>query len=162
MGLFGPKEKIKVKKRPAGAIAYIEYRGPYGKIPFDEYMGKLYAFAKQAKVRPGWKPFAVYTTDPNTTPEAENVTLVAIDIAKEAPASGEVKVRTLPETEVAVMEHNAPAEEYKKSYAELGKWITDNGYVTAGPPLEIYTGKPKMKDGKMVIFSEIQFPVKRK
>jgi effector-binding domain-containing protein len=60
------------------------------------------------------------------------------------------------------MEHNAPAEEYKKSYAELGKWITDNGYVTAGPPLEIYTGKPKLKDGKMIIYSEIQFPVKKK
>ncbi len=162
MGLFGPKEKIKVKKRPAGAIAYIEYRGPYGKIPFEEYMGKLYAFAKQAKVRPGWKPFAVYTTDPNTTPEAENVTQVAIDIAKEVPASGEVRVRSLPETDVAVMEHNAPAEEYNRSYAELGKWITDNGYVTAGPPLEIYTGKPKMKDGKMMIFSEIQFPVRKK
>lgn len=162
MGLFGGKERIKVKKRPAGAIAYIEYRGPYGSIPFDEYMGKLYAWAKQAKVRPGWVPFAVYTTDPNTTPESENITQVAITIAKEVPASGEVKVRSLPEMDVAAMEHNAPSEEYGRSYAELGKWITDNGYEPAGPPFEIYTKKPKMVDGKMIIYSEIQFPVRRK
>jgi len=162
MGLFGGKDKIKVKKRPAGAIAYIEHRGPYGNIPFDEYMGKLYAFAKQSKVRPGWKPFAVYTTDPNTTPEADNITQVAIDISKEVPGSGEVKVRSLPETDVAVMVHNAPSEEYKKSYAELGKWISENGYMTAGPPLEIYTAKPKMVDGKVIIYSEIHFPVKKR
>ncbi len=162
MGLFGPKERIKVKQRPAGAIAYIEYKGPYGKLPFDEYIGKLYAWAKQAKVRPGWKPFAIYTTDPNKTPEAENITQVAIDIAKEVPASGEVKVRSLPGTDVAVLVHDAPAEEYGKSYAELHKWIADNGYETTGPPLEIYTAKPKEKDGKKIIYSEIQFPVKKK
>ena len=162
MGLFGGKDKIKLKKRSAGVMAYIEYRGPYKKVPFDEYYAKLYAWAKQAKVRPGFKPFVVYASDPKTTAEAELLTQVAIPIWKEVPASGDVKVLRLPEMEVAVLRHDAPAEEYPKSYAELQKWISENGYESFGAPMEIYTGKPKLKDGKMVIFSEIQFPVGKK
>ena len=161
MGLFGG-DKVKIKKRGAGAMAYIEFRGPYDKIPFDECIKKLYGWAKENKARPGFTPFAVYPCDPNETPKEQLITEVAIPIHKLVAAKGEVKVRETPEMEVAAMKHDAPAEDYGKSYAELGKWIADNGYVVAGPPLEIYTGKPKLKDGKMIIYSEIQFPVKKK
>ena len=162
MGLFGGKDGVKLKKRSAGAMAYIEYRGPYNKVPFDECFKKLYDWAKQARVRPGFTPFVVYPNDPKITPESDLLTQVAIPIAKEVPASGEVKVSRLCDMEIATLKHNAPAEEYNKSYAELQKWISDNGYELFGSPMEIYTGKPKMNDGKMIIYSEIQFPVRKK
>jgi effector-binding domain-containing protein len=160
MGLFG--DKIKVKRRGAGTMAYIEYKGPYDKIPFDEAYGKLYAFAKESKAGMRFGTFAVYASDPNATPAAELVTRVAIPIGKAVEPKGEVKVAQLPEMEVAVIAHDAPADEYAKSYTELTKWITDNGYEVTGAPLEVYTKKPKVKDGKTIIYSEIQFPVRKK
>jgi len=160
VGLLGGK--IKVKKRRAQTMAYIEYKGPYGKIPFDEAYGKLFAFAKESKAGVRGGPFAVYASDPHVTPESELVTRVAVPIGKAVEPKGEINVQELPEMEVASMDHNAPAEEYNKSYTELGKWITDNGYIATGAPFEIYTGKPKVKDGKTIIYSEIQFPVKKK
>jgi effector-binding domain-containing protein len=160
MGLFG--NKIKVKKRNAGPMAYIEFKGPYGKIPFDEYYGKLFAWAKESKAGLRFGTFAVYASDPAKTPESELVTKVAIPIGKAVEAKGEIKVDTLPQMDVAVMAHNAPADEYSKSYVELQKWIVDNGYEITGAPMEVYTGKPKVKEGKTIIYSEIQFPVRKK
>jgi AraC family transcriptional regulator len=161
MGLFGG-DKIKIKRRSAGTMAYIEVKGPYGKIPFDECYGKLYAWAKESKAGPGFTPFAVYSSDPKRTPESELVTKVAIPIHRTGEPKGEVKVGQLPEMEVAVKKHDAPAEDYGKSYAELEKWIVDNGYEIIDAPIEVYTGKPKVKVGKTIIYSEIQFPVKKR
>jgi effector-binding domain-containing protein len=160
MGLFG--SKIKVKKRGAGTIAYIEFKGPYSKIPFDEYYGKLFTWAKESKAGIRFGTFAIYASDPAVTPENELVTKVAIPIGKAVEAKGDIKVASLPEMEVAVKVHNAPADHYHASYAELQKWISDNGYEIAGAPIEVYTGKPKVKDGKTIIYSEIQFPVRKK
>lgn len=160
MGLFG--DKIKVKKRGASTIAYIEFKGPYDKIPFDEAYGKLFSFVKESKAGMRFGMFAVYANDPHVTPPDELVTKVAIPIGKAVEPKGEVKVAPLPEMEVAVKVHNAPADEYSKSYTELLKWVTDNGYEVTGAPLEVYTKKPKVKDGKTIIYSEIQFPVRKK
>jgi effector-binding domain-containing protein len=160
MGLFG--NKIKVKKRRAGTIAYIEFRGPYNKIPFDESFAKLIAWAKQSKAGLRGGPFAIYASDPHVTPESDLVTKVAIPIGKAVESGGDIKVTPLPEMLVAVKVHDAPADEYSKSYTELQKWISDNGYEMTGAPLEVYTGKPKIKNGKTIIYSEIQWPVKKK
>jgi effector-binding domain-containing protein len=158
MGLFGG-DKIKVKKRSETAIAYIEARGPYGKIPYGELYEKLFAWAKEAKAAPGFTTFAIYASCPKETAEADLVTKVGIPLYKSAEPKGDVKVDRLPGMEVAVKRHEGPAEEYDKSYGELTKWISDNGYKITGPAMEIFTKKPKVRDGKNIIFSEIQFPV---
>jgi effector-binding domain-containing protein len=160
MSLFG--NKIKVKKRRAGPIAYIEFKGPYDKIPFDQYFGKLFSWARESKAGMRFGTFAVYASDPAVTPAGDLLTKVAIPIGKAVPSSGEIKVDTLPEMDVATLDHNAPAEDYSKSYGELQKWISENGYEVLGAPMEVYTRKPKVKDGKTIIYSEIQFPVRKK
>ena len=103
----------------------MEAKGPYDKIPFDDYM------------------------------------CMAIPIGKAVPSSGGTLVDTLPDMDVAIKVHDAPAGEYRKSYAELQKWITENGYRITGAPIEVYTRKPGVKDGKTIICSQIQFPVKK-
>jgi len=161
VGLFG-SDKIKVKRRRAGSFAYIEYSGPYAKIPFEDAFSRLFAWAKETKAGPGFAPFVIYASDPRTTPESGLVTKVAIPIRKTGEPRGEVKVGQLPEMEIAVKKHDAPAEEFKRSYAELQKWIVDNGYESYGAPMEVYTGKPKVRDGRTIIYSDIQFPVRKK
>jgi effector-binding domain-containing protein len=160
MGLFG--NKIKVKTRRGGPYAFIEAKGPYDKIPFDEYFGKLMTFAKESKAGMRWGMFVIYANDPHVTPPADLVSKVAIPIGKAVPASGDIKVDTLPDMDVAIKVHDAPAEDYQKSYTELQKWVDENGYLITGAPLEVYTGKPKVKNGKTIIYSQIQFPVKKK
>ncbi|MFH0816462.1 MAG: GyrI-like domain-containing protein [Methanobacteriota archaeon] len=161
MGLFGG-DKIKVKLRGATAIAFIEAKGPYGKIPYDEMYGKLFAWAKESGSKPGFSTLNIYDSDPNVTPEAELATRVAIPLYKAGEPKGEVVVGQLAEMEVAVKKFEGPSEGYNAAYAELGKWIADNGYNVAGPPMEVFTKKPKVKDGKTIIYSEIQFPVAKK
>ena len=154
--------KVKIKKRKAGNIAYIEHKGAYHEIPYDKYYEKLYSWAKENKARPGFKQFAIYPNNPNETPEKELLTQIAISIGKMAEPKGDIKVKTLPETEVAVIKHNAPAEEYNNTYAELLKWVEENDYEVSDNPIEMYTKKPKVKQGKTIIYSEIQFPVEKK
>ena len=158
MGIFGG-DNIKVKRRGATAIAYIEARGAYGKIPYGELYEKLFAWAKEARAAPGFSTLAIYASCPKETAEADLVTKVGIPLYKSAEPKGDIKVDQLPEMEVAIKKHEGPAEEYDKSYGELTKWISDNGYKIAGPAMEIFTKKPKVKDGKTIIYSEIQFPV---
>ena len=154
--------KVKIKKRKASNIAYIEHKGPYHEIPFDKYYGQLYSWAKENKVKPGFKPFAIYPNDPKETSEDELLTQIAIPIGKMVESKGNIKVKALPEMVVAVIKHKGPAEEYNKTYAELLKWVEENDYEVVGAPMEIYTKKPNVKSGKAIIYSKIQFPVKKK
>jgi effector-binding domain-containing protein len=161
MGLFGGG-KIKVKRRGATAIAYIEAKGPYGKIPYGELYEKLFGWAKETGARPGFSTFAIYEKCPKETAEADLVTKVGIPLYKPGEPKGDVKVGEIPAMEVAVKRHEGPSGEYDRSYSELTKWIGENGYQISGPAMEIFTRKPKVKDGKTIIFSEIQFPVAKK
>ncbi len=154
--------KIKIKHRKSGNIAYMEHKGPYDSIPFDKYYTDLYSWAKENKARPGFKPMAIYMSNPNETPKDELVTLIAIPIGITIESKGDVKTKNLPEMDVAVFKHAAPAEEYENSYTDLAKWIEDNGFEVTDPLMEIYGKKPKVKNGKTIIFSDIQFPVKKK
>lgn len=151
--------KIKVKKRKPTKVAYVEYTGEYSTIPFDEAISKLYAYAKSKKLRPGFKPFAIYLDDPHKGDWNTIRTQVAISINKLGEPTETVSVTELPQMEVATMKFTGCSEEYQQAYDELGKWIAEQGYKMAGPPLEIWGKKPKVVNGKSIINSEIQFPI---
>jgi DNA gyrase inhibitor GyrI len=154
--------KIKLKRRKATTIAYIDHVGAYDKIPWNDYIGKLYGWAKQNKAKPGFPPTGIYFDDTTKTPAEKCRSQAAIPIRKSVPASGNIKVRELPEMEVAVIQHAGSGEEFKKTYAELGQWIAQNGYEHSGPCMELYKRAPKMKDGKAIIYCDVQAPVKKK
>lgn len=154
--------KVKVKKRKAGRIAYIDHVGEYGDVPYDTYFKQLYSWAKENKVRPGFKPLGIFRDDPESTPPGECRCEIGILIVGEARSSEEIKVKDMPEMDVAIIKHSAPAEEYTKTYGELSKWIEENGYEWAGPAIEVYGKKPKVKGGKTIVYAEIQVPVRKK
>lgn len=151
--------KIKIKKRKATKIAYIEHTGEYSTIPFEQAISKLYGFAKKNKLRPGFKPFAVYPDNPNTDSWDKIRTRVAISINKLAESYEDILTTELPQTEVACMDFSGSSEEYQEAYNELWEWIEENGYTINGSPMEFWGKKPKKKDGKTIIFSEIQAPI---
>ena len=53
-------------------------------------------------------------------------------------------------------------DEIKNAYEEIGEWLNENGYDWNGPSREVCSKKPKEKDGKMILFSTIQVPIKKK
>ncbi|MBI5000067.1 MAG: GyrI-like domain-containing protein [Euryarchaeota archaeon] len=154
--------EIVVKKREATKIAYVEHTGPYDKIPFDVYIGKLYGFAKENKVMPGFHPFAMYPDDPKVTPPEKLKSEIAITLKGEAVPSKGVKVKILPEMEVAVIKHKAPGTEFPETYRKVMEWVAANGYECSGPCLEIYTKKPTVEGAKTIIYANIQVPIRKK
>lgn len=158
----GNMNKVKLKSRKACKAAYIEHVGSYDTIPFDVNIKKLYGWAKENRLRPGFMPFTIYPDDPNTTPKEQLRSWVAITVSGDARPGGGVAVLEMPETEVASYKHEAPASEYGNSYKVLVDWVTAENYEITGPPAEYYHKKPKVKGGQVIIFAEIQFPVRKR
>jgi len=150
---------VKTETRKAVRIAYLTYIGSYGKVPFDTSIPKLYEWVKRNRVMPGFYPMCIFLSDPKTTPPEECVTELAITFKGDAKPEEDIKIKDLPEMTVATLSHKAPASEYQKSYDTLASWIMAKGYTVSGPPMEIYSKKPEMVDGQMIIYAKIMFPV---
>ncbi len=154
--------KMKMKKRKATTVAYIEHVGCYGTVPFESIIGKLYKWAKVNKLRPGFVPLTIYPDNPNTTPTEELRSWVGIPVHGDAKPSDGVSLIELTESQVACYKFEAPSSEYGNSYKELVEWIESEGCEITGPPVESYPKKPKVKDGQTIIYAEIQFPVRKR
>jgi AraC family transcriptional regulator len=154
--------RVKLEKRKSVTVAYVQHKGSYSNIPFDDYVGRLYGWAKEKKLRPGFYPMAVFYDNPDITPPERCRTDIAISVAGEPKGDDEVNVRKMAAMTVATISHKGEAEECKKSYGLLTKWVTENGLEWDGPPIEIYTKKPEVVDGRTIIHAKIMAPVRRK
>ncbi len=155
-------DKIKVEKTKPIQLAYIEHVGVYGEIPFDEYIPRLYAWAKEKKVRPGFKMISLYHDNPEEKPPAECRSEIGIPIKGTTAPDKEIKIKELPSMEVAVIKHKGPSSQYKETYGKLGEWIEENGYEWAGPSMEVCTKKPKVVGNETIIYATVQVPIKKK
>ncbi len=64
-------EKIKLEKTKPMKLAYIEHVGDYGEILFNDYISRLYAWAKENKVRPGFTSIGIYLDNPHYDSSSE-------------------------------------------------------------------------------------------
>jgi effector-binding domain-containing protein len=152
---------VKLESRKPMTIAYIEHVGSYSGIPFGKYMERLYGWAKEKKVMPGFHPLGLFHSDPKTTPPEECRTEIAIPIYGNVKASGDIKIKKLPAMKVATYSHKGPASEYSNSYDKLHSWIRERGYKVSGPAMEVYSKKPEMVKGEMILYAKILIPVKK-
>lgn len=153
---------VKLKRRRGAKAAYIEHVGPYETVPFDQHIGRLYAWAKQNRLKPGLRPFTIHPDDPNITPKSQLRSWVAITVSGDAKPGNGVMLLGMRESPVASLNHEAPASEYGNSYRVLAEWIAAEGLEIAGPPAEFYYRKPVSTDGQTIIYADIQFPVRKK
>lgn len=152
---------VKVETRKPATLAYIEHKGPYDEIPFEDFTSKLYAWAKQQKVIPGFYPMGIYHDHPEHKPPEQLRSEIAISFKGDARPAGDVKVRDLPEMKVAAVSFKGPSEDFRKSYDTLMSWIDENGYEWDGPAIEVYSKKPEMVDGKTILHAKIMAPVRK-
>ncbi len=153
---------IKIKTLKPQKLAYIEHKGTYSEIPYDKYYEKLFSWAKEKKIRPGMKALGIFFDDPDKTQPEQCNSEICIPIFGEAESDEEISIKDLPSMEVAQIKHKGSSEEYKNTYKTLSDWIEQNGYEWAGPSMEVYTKKPKMAGNKIIIYANIQAPIKKK
>lgn len=153
--------EVEIKERKACRLAYIEHVGDYGKIPFNEYISRLYDWAKENKVRPG-DTMGIFYDCPDTTPPEKCRSEIAIPIVGKAKPGRHIKVKEFPAMNVAMIKHRAPAKEYSETYRKLSEWIAKNSYVWVGPSIEIYSRAPKVAGNEVIIYADIQAPVRKK
>jgi DNA gyrase inhibitor GyrI len=155
-------DKIKLQKFKAVKLAYIEHIGRYDEVPYDQYVPRLYAWAKENKVRPGFKNINVFHDDPQKTEPSQCKCWIGIPIKGEANSDDEVKIQDIPETEVATMKFKGPNTEYADAYRIIEEWMNEQGYDWNGPSYEVCTKKPKIVNGEMILSTTIHVPIKKK
>lgn len=153
--------RVRKERRGPTKLAYIEHVGPYDKIPFSEYIGRLYGWAKENHVRPGFYPLGVFQDSPDTNAPESLRSEIGIQVHGEARASNGILIKDFPEMEVASISHKGPSSKYAKTYRELSEWITHHGYEWAGPSMELYTRKPKLVRGETILFTKIMAPLRK-
>jgi AraC family transcriptional regulator len=152
----------KLEERNASHLAYLEYKGPFDKLPWQESIEKLYGWAKQQKVMPGFYPIAIYLDDPKIVPSEACRTEIAITYKGEAQEKSGVKTREMPAMKVATLSHKGPGTEFKNTYRTLIEWIEKKDLELSGPPMEIYSKKPEIINGETILYAKILMPVKNK
>ena len=155
-------DKIKIKKINPMKLAYIEHIGEYSKVPYDKYVPRLYEWAKENKVRPGFKNINVFHDDPEEKTPSKCKTWVGIPIKGNAESGKEVKIEEISEMEVASLKFKGPTSEYKKAYGTIKEWMDENGYDWKGPSFEVCSKKPKIVNGELFLYTTIQVPIKKK
>jgi AraC family transcriptional regulator len=154
--------KPKFEERKEADLAYIEYIGGYDSVPWNELMPRLYGWAKEQKVMPGFHPMGVYYDNPEQVPSERCRSEIGITFKGPGKESGWVKVRHMPAQKVAALSFKGPGIEYQKAYQDLGRWVDEKGYKVTGPCIEIYSKMPEMIDGVMILYSKILMPVEEK
>jgi effector-binding domain-containing protein len=153
--------RVRIEKKNSIKLAYIEHVGAYDKIPFDEYIPRLYGWAKENHVRPGFYPIGIFPNPMNCGPDEKTRSEIGIQVYGEAKPDKGISIKELPAMDVAAISHKGPAAEYPKTYENLSDWIRQNGYEWSGPAIEIYTRKPKIVGEETILYTKIEAPVRK-
>ena len=152
---------VKIEKRKATRLAYIKHHGPYDKVPWKDYLKRLYGWAKAQKVMPGFYPLAICYDNPQTVPAGKLRSDIGITFKGNGRGQAGVKVRQMPAMTVATISHKGPSTEFKNTYAKLFEGIERKGYKISGPSIEIYSKKPSIIKGVTVLYAKIMLPIKK-
>ena len=153
---------IRVEKRKRTRLAYIEHTGKYDEIPFQKYFEKLYGWAKENHIRPGFYPLGIYNHNPDVTPPEKLTSEIAIPIYGRGKPEAGLKLKELPAMKVATISHKGPSSEYHNTYQKLNKWIEEKGYEWSGPSIEVYTRRPKVIGSETILYAKIEAPIRKK
>ncbi len=151
--------KPKFEERKETMLAYIEHQGPYDDMPWGELMTELYGWAKEQKVMPGFHPMGIYHDDPQRVPRQKLRSDVAISFKGDGKVTARVKTRALPAMKVATLSFKGPGSDLGKAYVVLGEFIKSQGHRPSGSSIEIYSKRPEIVDGVIILYSKIMMPV---
>lgn len=150
-------EQPQRKSLDAQTVLSIEHVGPYDEI--GNVYHRLFSWAQQARVEPTGQAFTVFVEPPDQLDWNAGHFEVCLPVAQGTQGGGEVRIKTLPATEVLSTVVEGPYSEMPAHYSEFLAWLAVEGTTPAGPPREVYLvhpGSPRPEKLK----TEIQFPIK--
>lgn len=169
--------QIEVKTFPAATVVAVMERAadyaPEGGYAEGE-AGMMLAYEKMmtdgfAKLmawmgaggKPMGPPFAVYYEDLEKTPAKDLTCKIAFPAVAGATATAPVVVEEMPKYTAVVCTYKGPYEGSAEIWKTCDKWVTDNGYMFAGPPMEVFLKSQGDKVPPSEYITEIRIPVKK-
>jgi len=153
--------KVKLKKTKPQTIAYIEHTGAYDKVPYEAYVEKLIAWARVHNVSRRPRPIAILLKNPDYTPDDRCKSEIGIPVKATAKGDGEVKVRQAQPALVISVDFKDSPERLLSVMEIFEEYAKDNGYDFIGPVTQVFKGKPKQVNGKMVLHCELTMAVRK-
>jgi AraC family transcriptional regulator len=141
-------------------VAFLAVTAPYDQIP--EGFRRLFGWVGEHGLRAAGTPSGVYLTDPSlgeTPPRWEVRAPLAADRPDEAADAQGCGIKHVAGQVVACTVFRGPYERITVGYAEVMRWIRDEGWTVAGPPEEVYMSEPATPPQDTV--TEIRVPVAR-
>jgi effector-binding domain-containing protein len=132
--------QVTVKEIPSTQVCGVEFQGSPEEIGprADRAYARLFEALQKRGVTPAGPPRLAYVEakkDPWTM-EA------SVPVASAPDVEDDVVAREFPGGTVASALHRGPYEELGMAYRELGEWMRENGYESAGPCFDIYLNDP--------------------
>jgi effector-binding domain-containing protein len=154
--------KPQIEDLAAQTVAFLSLTGSFDQIPTG--YDRLYGWVLQHELLPADMPQAVYLTDPATTPVDQCHFELWAPIAGEAadvePDETGVGVKHLDPMTVAVAVHVGPYDAVAPAYEALMRWISEEGYVIVGPPMEAYMSDPEETPPERTV-TQLRVPVSK-
>jgi AraC family transcriptional regulator len=130
-------------------VACVSFVGNYMGNPkiFKELFGKLHAWAgPKGLITANAMFLSSYQDDPNVTPVDQLKLDVCMTIEDNVEVEGEIKKKTLPGGQYAVMRSTLTSpKEYGAAWKEIVNWISTNNYEIdmSRPSYELYLNNPE-------------------
>lgn len=154
--------EVKLKKIRAFPYCAVEMKGSY--TQHEKAFQTLFAEANKQKVKMESSVFAVYYSDPKSTPEKDLLWEVGFAVSKGQEVAAPLKLKKWKFPSVASLTYEGEFEEetMTKAYDKLDKWIVKNGLKPVGPVMENYLSLPvKTASGSLMGKIEIMVPVEK-
>jgi effector-binding domain-containing protein len=140
-------------------VAMIAKKGSYNEI--GKTIGELMSWVMANKGNIAGVPFGVYYDDPSKVAAESTRYEICIPVAPETKGDKQIIVKNLPAMEIASTIYIGPYDKVGMTYGKLAGWISEKGYVIAGPPREFYHNNPAQVPVES-LKTEIQLPVAKK
>ncbi|MDD5088935.1 MAG: GyrI-like domain-containing protein [bacterium] len=111
--------------------------------------------------RPVGPSLAAYYEDPEKTSAKDLTCKIMFPIGPEAKGTEKIVIEDLPEMEAGVVQYKGPYDGSGDIWIALDKWVKENGFESAGAPMEVYLKGPGDNVPPSEYLTEIRIPVKK-
>lgn len=116
--------------------------------------GKIVAYLEELNERMTNIPFVAYHSMDMQNLDVE----IGFPVAKSFPNKGDIKSAFIPESKAVLSMHRGPYNDMEPIYAEMAKWIENNGYQSTGTSYEYYYNGPEFPVSELL--TKIILPIK--
>ena len=148
---------IRVVQFPGQTILTRAYTGSFSEI--GDRITEFIAFLVEQNIEVTGDLGAAFFDDPATTPPEETRYEIRIPVAPETAVAAPFEIKVMEPLNTAAVLLIGSYESISDRYSEIYTWVDENGYVPAGPLMEIYLVHPGSDVPPEQYETEVHVPV---